>query len=162
MTLNHCYKLLWRRESDCSGWPTLCKVLKYLKFCCSDVSPGWNVPKVVVDYWLGSLSILFYFMEYLQNEWKTGYLGIISYMNAVGHLLGFRRTFSLSACENVSIFLASEIFCKASSVSFPKRWSCNGMKFSATTIWIVLIVRWHLKIYKTLFHSMKKGTNKLS
>ena len=31
-------------------------------------------------------------------------------MNALGHLLDFRRTFSNSASENVSVFLASEIY----------------------------------------------------
>ena len=36
--------------------------------------------------------------------------GIIGYMNALGHLLDFRRTFSNSASENVSVFLASEIY----------------------------------------------------
>ena len=88
---------------------TLCKVLKYL-FCCSDVSSVWNVPEMVVDYCLGSLNMLSDFVEYLQNKWKIGYSGIIGYMNALVHLLDFRRTFSNSASENVSVFLASEIY----------------------------------------------------
>ena len=58
---------------------TLCKVLKYSKFCCNDVSSGWNVPETVVDYCLGSLNMLSEFIDYLQNEWKIGYLGIIGY-----------------------------------------------------------------------------------
>ena len=58
---------------------TLCKVLKYSKFCCNDVSSGWNVPETVVDYCLGSLNMLSDFIDYLQNEWKIGYLGIIGY-----------------------------------------------------------------------------------
>ena len=49
-------------------------------------------------------------VDYLQNEWKIGYSGIIGYMNALGHLLDFRRTFSHSASENVSVFLPSEFF----------------------------------------------------
>ena len=31
-------------------------------------------------------------------------------MNAIGHLLDFRRTFSHLASEKVSVFLASEIY----------------------------------------------------
>ena len=89
---------------------TLCKILKYLKSCCSNVSSGWNVPGTVVDYCLGSLNMLSDFVEYLQNEWKIGYSGIIGYMNALDHLLDFRRTFSHSASENVSVFLVSEIY----------------------------------------------------
>ena len=50
------------------------------------------------------------FAEYLQNEWKIGYSCIIDYMNALGHLLDFRRTFNNSASENFSVFLASEIY----------------------------------------------------
>ena len=61
-------------------------------------------PKRYVDYCLGSLNMLSDFVEYLQNEWKIGYSGIIGYMNALGHLLDFRRTFSNSASENVSVF----------------------------------------------------------
>ena len=76
---------------------TLCKVLKYLKFCYSDVSSGWNVPGTVVDYCLGSLNMLSDFFEYLKNEWKIGYSGLIGYMNALGYLLDFPRTFSHSA-----------------------------------------------------------------
>ena len=89
---------------------TLCRILKYLKFCCSDVSSRWNVPETVVDYCLGPFSMLSDFIEYLQNEWKIGYSGIIGYMNAIGHLIDFRRTFINSSSENVSIFLASEIY----------------------------------------------------
>ena len=89
---------------------TLCKVLKYLKFCCSDVSSGWNVPETVMDYCLGSLNMISDFVEYLQNDWKIGYLSLIDYMNALGHLLDFRRKFSRSASANVSVFLASEIY----------------------------------------------------
>ena len=89
---------------------TLCKVLKYLKFYCIDVSSGWNVPETAVDYCLGSLNMLSDFVEYLQNEWKIRYSGIIGYMNPLCHLLDFRRIFSHLASENISVFLASEIY----------------------------------------------------
>ena len=50
-TRNSTYKLPQRSKT--SNMPTFlktCKVLKYLTFCCSDVSSGWNVPETVVDY----------------------------------------------------------------------------------------------------------------
>ena len=37
---------------------TLCKVIKYLTFCCSDVSSRWNVPKTVEHYCLGSVNVI--------------------------------------------------------------------------------------------------------
>ena len=78
-------------------------------------------PKRYVDYCLGSLNMLSDFVEYLQNGWKIGYSGIIGYMNALGHLLDFRRTFSNSASQNVSIFLGSEIYFQRVHRFLPKR-----------------------------------------
>ena len=37
----------------------LCKVLKYLKYCCADVSISWDIPESVVDYCLGSVTMIF-------------------------------------------------------------------------------------------------------
>ena len=50
---------------------TLCKVLKYLKFCCSDFSSRWNVPEMVVDYCLGSLNMLSDFVECYRTSGKS-------------------------------------------------------------------------------------------
>ena len=36
----------------------LYKVLKYLKYCCADVSPSWDIPESVVDYCLGSVTMI--------------------------------------------------------------------------------------------------------
>ena len=96
---------------------TLCKVLKHLKFCCSDVSSGWNVAETVVDYCLTPLNMLSDFVEYLQNEWKIGYSGIIRYINALCHLLDFRRTFSNSASGNICFSYIRNLFAK--SQTFP-------------------------------------------
>ena len=78
-------------------------------------------PKRYVNYCLGSLNMLSDFVEYLQNGWKIGSSGIIGYMNALGHLLDFRRTFSNSASQNVSIFLGSEIYLQRVQRFLPKR-----------------------------------------
>ena len=34
----------------------LCKVLKYLKYCCADVSLSWDIPESVIDYCLRSVT----------------------------------------------------------------------------------------------------------
>ena len=31
---------------------------KYLKYCCADVSPSWDVPECVVDYFSGSVTMI--------------------------------------------------------------------------------------------------------
>ena len=78
----------------------LCKTLKYLKFCCSDVSTSWEIRETVVDYCLGSLTMLSDFVDYLQKEWSLGYSGVIGYMNAIGHMLDYRRSCSDIAKQN--------------------------------------------------------------
>ena len=87
----------------------VCKVLKYLKFCCNDVSVSWEVSTSVVNYCMGSVSMISDFVTYPQEEWKLGNAGIIGYMNSLSHMLDFRRSQSIEA-KNISIFIASEIY----------------------------------------------------
>ena len=140
---------------------TLSKVLKYLKFCCSDVSSVWNVPETVVDYCLGSLNMLSDFVEYLQNEWKIGYSGIIGYMNALVHLLDFRKTFSNSPSEKVSVFLASEIYLQRVKHFLSKKiklqWNevlsveyLNSINCSATLADLRNVIPFHANRYKQI------------
>ena len=72
----------------------LYKVLKYLKYCCADVSISWNIPESVVGYCLGSVTMISDFEGYLQTDWSLKFSGLTGYMNALGHLLNFRRSCS--------------------------------------------------------------------
>ena len=72
----------------------LCKVLKYLKYCCADVSVSWDIPDSVIDYWLGYVAIISDFLGYLQADWSLQSSDVTGYMNAPGHLLDFRRSYS--------------------------------------------------------------------
>ena len=54
----------------------LCKVLKYLKYCCADVSISWNIPESVVDCCLGSVTMISDFVEYLQTDWSLKSSGV--------------------------------------------------------------------------------------
>lgn len=88
----------------------LCRVLKYLKYCCKDVDKSWNIPENVLDYCLGSLEMLSEFVEYLQTDWKMAHSGIIGYMNSIGHMLDYRRTFSEFIREKGATFVPTEIY----------------------------------------------------
>ena len=85
----------------------LYKVLKYLKYCCADVSISWNIPESVVGYCLGSVTMISDFEGYLQTDWSLKFSGLTGYMNALGHLLNFRRS-----CSDLysSVFIPSEIY----------------------------------------------------
>ena len=88
----------------------LCKVLKYLKYCCADVSLSWDIPESVVDYCLGSVTMISDFVGYLQTDWSLKSSGVTGYMNALGHLLDFRRSYSDLTKMHSSVFIPSEIY----------------------------------------------------
>ena len=65
-------------------------VLKYLNYCCADVSLSWGIPKSVVDYCLGSVTMVSDFVGYLQTDWSLKFSSVMGYMSALGYLLDFR------------------------------------------------------------------------
>ena len=118
VTLNHDYKLLeGGGKVAVQDDQTLCKVIKYLTFCCSDVSSGWNVPKTVVHYCLGSVNMLSDFVEYLQNKWKIGFSGIIGYMNLLAICLIFEEHLVIQPLKMFQFFVHQKFICKGSSIS---------------------------------------------
>jgi len=80
------------------------RILKYLKFCCEDSSSAWEIPTKVVDYCIGSVTLLSDFVDYLKNSWQVGCAGIIGYLNSLSHLLDFRRSNGLSPDRKHSNF----------------------------------------------------------
>ena len=103
----------------------LCKALKYLKYCCADVSISWDVPESVVGYCLGSVTMISDFVGYLQTDWSLKSSGVTDYMNALGHLLDFRRSYSDLTKINSSVFIPSEIY-----IQRVKRYLSKKMKSS--------------------------------
>ena len=96
-------------KSDVQADQISCRVLKYLKFCCSDSSSAWEIPKTVVDYCIGSVTLLSDFVDHLKDMWAVGYAGIIGYMNSISHMLDFRRSTGLDP-NHVHVFIAAEIY----------------------------------------------------
>lgn len=85
------------------------RVLKYLKFCCEDNDPSWDIPNTVVDYCIGSITVLSDFVSFLRDMWKVGFAGMIGYLQAISHLIDFRRIYSKNN-EKVESFIASEVY----------------------------------------------------
>ena len=88
----------------------LCKVLKYLKYCCADVSLSSNMPESVVGYCLGSVTMISDFVGYLQTDRSLKSSGVTGYMNALGYLLDFCRSYSDLTKIQSSVFIPSEIY----------------------------------------------------
>ena len=88
---------------------TTSKVMKFSKFCCEDVDSTWDIPSSVIDYCIGSVALISDFVEHLQTVWKVGFSGVIGYMNALSHMLDYRRSVAVKN-ENISAFVSSEIY----------------------------------------------------
>ena len=95
-----------------------CRVLKFLKFCCQDCCPTWEIPNTVVDYCLGSITSISDFVDYLKDTWKVGFAGMIGYMNSISHVLDYRR---MDKRETSQLFIASEIYIDRVKKTFAKK-----------------------------------------
>ena len=87
----------------------LCKILKYLKYCYTDASVSLDIPESVVDYCVGSGSMISDFVGYLQTDWSLKSSGVTGYMNALGHFFDFRRSYNDLTKIHRSVFIPSEI-----------------------------------------------------
>ena len=64
------------------------RCFKFLKFCCEDKEElGFEV----LDFSLCSQSLLFKFIDYLQDECKLGHGGRLGYIDAISDLIDFRK-----------------------------------------------------------------------
>ena len=93
-------------KGDVQANQIVTRVLKFAKFCCDDVSSDWQIPEPVIDYCIGSVTLMSEFVEYLQTQWKVGHSGVIGYMTAIGHILDYRRSSGLNQL-NMPVFVAS-------------------------------------------------------
>lgn len=96
------------------------RVLKFLKFCCQDACPTWDVPLNVVDYCLGCIQLVSDYVNHLQTQWNVGFSGIIGHVNALSHLLDFRRM-SDKRHENSQSFVPAEIYLQRVKKSLTKK-----------------------------------------
>ena len=64
------------------------RCFKFLKFCCEDEE---ELSFEVVDFSLCSHSLLFNFIDYLQDKCKLGHGGRLGYIDAISELIDFRK-----------------------------------------------------------------------
>ena len=85
----------------------------------------------VVDYCLGSVTMISDFMEYLQTDWSLKSSGVTGYMNALGHLLDFYRSYSDLTQIKSSVFIPSEIYIQQVKCYYPKKLKPAGEPLSS-------------------------------
>ena len=85
------------------------RVMKFLMYCCEDQEATWQIPNSVIDYCIGSVTMISNFIDYLSTTWEVGYPGIIGYLNAISHLMDHRKITGLVK-NNPETLIASEVF----------------------------------------------------
>ena len=90
-------------------------MLKYLKFCCDDHSSNWDIPDTVIDYCVGSVSLVSDFLDCLQEKWKVVFAGTIGY-ECSGHLLDFRRIHGQRR-STAETFIAAKVYMNSGTES---------------------------------------------
>ena len=61
-------------------------MLKFLKFCCEDEE---EVKFDIVDFSLCSPSLLFKFVDAMQDDWNLGHTERIGYLDAIAELVDY-------------------------------------------------------------------------
>ena len=97
-----CYK------KDCPAQQIVNRCLKFLKFCCEEEE---ELNFEVMDFSLCSPSLLFKFIDFLQEECKLGHGGRLGYIDAISELIDFRKVNGASdaVLRNLS---ATELYLK--------------------------------------------------
>ena len=86
------------------------KYMKYLKFALPDIpEDAEGVSDSLVNFCLGSPQILSSFVTHLQETWKLGLPGVLSYLNALCHALDHRRFLGLTQ-DTLQAFVMCEVY----------------------------------------------------
>ena len=87
------------------------RAMKFLRFCYEDNSDEDDVTTQMVDYCLGSANLICQFLDAMENDWKLGHSGRLSYLNALHDLIDFRK-FSRSPGNVLCDFAITDIYIK--------------------------------------------------
>lgn len=96
------------------------RVMKFLMFCCEDQESSWNIPNVVTDYCIGSVTLISDFVDNLMNIWGVGIPGVIGYLNSISHLMDHRKIVGLCN-DRPQTLIASEVFLHRMKKSLNKK-----------------------------------------
>ena len=75
-------------KSDRQAHQIVSRCLKFLKFCCEEDE---DLTFEIVDFSLCSPSLLFKFVDLMQDEWNLGHAGRIGYVDAIAEMGDFRK-----------------------------------------------------------------------
>ena len=136
----------------------------YSSGCVGIASISWDIPESVVDYCLGSVTMIFDFVGYLQTDWSLKSSDVTGYMNTLGYLLGCSRTFSqklqwFNKNTRFSIYFIWNIYSTSETIPIQKKLNPIGEKLWVLIIWTVSTAGLSLKNCKRLFYITPKNIN---
>ena len=99
------------------------------------------------------------FEGYLQTDWSLKSPGVTGYMNALGHLLDFRRSYSDLTKVHSSVFIPSEMYIQRVKRYLPKKMKFNWREILSVD-YLNSINGWAKFEDKKLFHITPKNINK--
>ena len=85
--------------------------MKFLRVPFEDNSDEDDVTMQMVDYCLGSTNLICQFLDAMENNWKVGHSGRLSYLNALHDLMDIRK-FSRPPCNVLCYFAITDIYIK--------------------------------------------------
>ena len=94
------------------------RAMKFLRFCFEDNSDEDDVAMQMVDYCLGSANLTCQFLDAMENGWKLGHSGRLSYLNALHDLMDFRK-FSRPPGNVLCDFAITDIYMVESITDLP-------------------------------------------
>lgn len=148
------------------------RALKFLRFCCEDADDDWEIPTTVVDFCIGSIDLIGKFFEHLRDDMNMAPSGCIGYLNAIGHLMDFRKVNGITENVRKTLFVTEIYTCRI------RKTIAKRMKLEYTTIldvdhldsqgcWSTIddmkkVIPFHQKTFKTIVDLCKSGTSTVS
>ena len=160
-------KYRWRRSLKEPSRSVLSLILKFLRASNEDFLYD-GISNVDIDFCVGSTENVSCFLDTLQNEWRIGNPGQISYIHALIDLIDFRKLTGVSSAI-LHNFKVVEMFLKRARRCISKKMRMNfSMELNIETLerkdyWATMkelqqVIPFHLPRYKQILELCKKSS----
>ena len=145
----------------------LSRALKFLKFCCEDED---EVTYNIVDFSISSPSLLFRFVDALQDEYQIGHSGRVGYLDSISELIDFRKisaTLEDSVLRNIlvtEIHLKKARKCVARMMKLQWNHDLDIQTLESKGHWATMdellkVIPYHLPRYEMILKQCKRHPN---
>lgn len=135
---------------------------KFLKFCCEDED---ELTYEAIDFSLGSPSMLYKFVDAMQDDWNIGHAGRLGYLDAISELMDFRKI-QAPAENTLRNLCVTEVHLKKARKSVSKmmklqwRLDLDIETLESKNLWATIeellnVITHHLPRYETILETSK-------